>query len=377
MKGRYIKPRRRNTSQTSLDGDNCAGSTCTKYVHCKRSTVIQSTMVTGVCQDVGSRPPWRSPRLSCLLVVVAVLTGLPSTRGDCAAVHPKCYCGDFNYGGGRDYGYTIVCEHMGNITQVPQFKAVSTVYDALMIKKARLSTVQRGAFNGLKVKKIFLHSISIKSVKSGAFYGVSNLLEITIYGNQIDTIATDAFNDLKQLKILKLISNRLTMVLAAWWTQMPLLEELSLGHNSFGNIPDDAFDGLNQLKILDMAGNELTTVNVAWWSDIPSLEKLRLRYNTIRLLADDAFKGLKQLKKLDLASMRLEKVSVAWWREMPALEELNVGYNTKLTFTDGVFSGANQIKILRLDHTKLTSMSAAWWIQMPLLEELSFTHDFL
>ena len=113
-------------------------------------------MVTGVCRDVGSRPPWRCPRLSCLLVVVAVLTGLPSTRGDCAAVHPKCYCGNFNYGGDRDYGYSIVCKDMGDITQVPQFKASSTVYGALMFNGTRLLTVQRGAFNGLKVKRYFL-----------------------------------------------------------------------------------------------------------------------------------------------------------------------------------------------------------------------------
>ena len=306
-----------------------------------------------------------------------MLTGLPSTRGDCAAVHPKCYCGVFNYGGDRNYGYSIVCKDMGNITQVPQFKAVSTVYDALMIKKARLSTVQRGAFNGLKVKKILLERIGIKSVQPGAFYGVGELLEISVTSNQIDTIAADAFHDLKQLKTLKLRLNRLTKVHAAWWTQMPLLEELDLGYNSLANIPDDAFEGLNQLKELDMDDTSLTTVNAAWWRGMPSLETLWLRDNTFRLLADGAFNGLKQLKKLEIGSTQLLKLSAAWWREMPALEDLDMSYNWQVTFTDGVFSGMNQLKKLRLDGTTLTSVSATWWSDMPLLEELLLNQNYL
>ena len=97
--------------------------------------------------------------LSWLVTIVVMMTVVPSIRGDCAAVHPNCVCRSNN----------IYCHDLGDISQVPKFKHSNTVYGKLEISgNTTLSTVQTGAFNGLKVKELSLSAIGITAIQSGA-----------------------------------------------------------------------------------------------------------------------------------------------------------------------------------------------------------------
>ncbi|MEG7522027.1 MAG: leucine-rich repeat domain-containing protein [Chromatiales bacterium] len=132
---------------------------------------------------------------------------------------------------------------------MPAFTASSTVYDLLTINGGTtLATVQRGAFNGMKVKEISLWSIGVTTIQSGAFHDVGDLVKLSLYNNQMETIPDDAFNGLKQLKTLCLCSNPLKTVNASWCSQMPALEMLQLQNNQLETIQDGAFNGLNQLN---------------------------------------------------------------------------------------------------------------------------------
>ena len=137
--------------------------------------------------------------LSWLVTIVVMMTVMPSIRGDCAAVHPKCVC-RYN---------SIFYKDLGDISQIPQFKHSNTVYRSLRISgKTALSTVQTGAFNGLKVEQIYLSYIGITAIQSGAFSDLNYTLEsLSLSSNILKTIPADCFDGLGQLKTLLLENN--------------------------------------------------------------------------------------------------------------------------------------------------------------------------
>ena len=278
--------------------------------------------MTGVYRDVGSRPSWRPPRLLCLLVVVAVLTVLPSTRGDCAAVHPKCYCG------GTGYHYSIVCKDMGHISQVPPFTASNTSYDTLEITGGEtgttLLTLQTGAFAGITVREIKLVSIGLTAIQSWAFIGVGALHELYIYGNQLTEIADNAFNGLDELTRFFLVEGNLKTVSAAWLSQMPELVFLSFSSNQLETIPVGTFEGLNKLQTLYLSYNRLTRVSAAWRGHLPALQTLVLGNNEIESIEEGAFDDFNNLGRLNIRNNRLKTLNADLIQNMPHLYVLYI-----------------------------------------------------
>ena len=145
--------------------------------------------------------PWQRRRLSCLLAVVAVLAAaVPTpTLEDCPATNPHCQCkGTFS----------ITCENMGNISQVPPWTPSSNVYYYLRMKSGTngtttLSTIQTAAFKGLKTQRLFLEYIGLTTVQSRAFSELGDVLIMShIEHNPIETFQEGAFDGLDQLELL-------------------------------------------------------------------------------------------------------------------------------------------------------------------------------
>ena len=159
-----------------------------------------------------------------LVTIVVMMTVVPSIRGDCPAVDPKCECRGVDI---------IFCKDLGDVSRVPQFKHSNTVYDKLEISgKTKLSTVPTGSFNGLKVKEIRLENIGITAIQAGAFSDLNDTLEILYLDlNQLETIPEDAFQGINLLKTLWLHNNRLKTLSYALVQNKPHLESLTLYGN--------------------------------------------------------------------------------------------------------------------------------------------------
>ena len=247
------------------------------------------------------------------------MTVVPSIRGDCPAVHPKCVC----RGGG------IKCYDLGNVSQVPTFKHSNTVYNSLVIGgKTTLSTVQTGAFNGLKVRSLTLASIGITAIQSGVFSHLSDTLEqLSLHDNELKTMPGDSFDGLGQLRVLYLGNNYFKTVIPAWFSQLPLLDHLDLSENKLETIPDKSFNKLHKLEVLHLYNNGLETVNTACFSQLTALEELYLYKNQLAFIQNDAFKDLIQLKYLWLNQNRLKTLSSAVVQNKPHLVQLTLNGN--------------------------------------------------
>ena len=229
----------------------------------------------GVC--LAFQQPWQRRRLSCLLAVIAVLmAAVPTpTIGDCPATNPDCQCkGTFS----------ITCENMGNLSQVPPWTPSSNVYYYLRIQSGTsgttLSTIQTAAFKGVKTQRLFLEYIGLTTVQSRAFSELGDVLIILyIQHNPIETFQKGAFDGLNQLELLWLAPNRLKSVSAEWWGQLPALGRLFIHYNEIDTILDGAFNNLTQLKTLDLAFNRLKTVRYDFLRYLVHLEVLYLEKN--------------------------------------------------------------------------------------------------
>ena len=191
---------------------------------------------TDVCRCIESEQLWCPFRQSCMLALIAMLAvaSLPSTHGDCPAVDPHCYCSNGS----------IYCNNLGVISQVPPFNRSSTTYRRLKISgETTLSTLQAGAFEGVKVTRLILSHLSITTIKPGAFFGVGNILyTLILTSNHLNMITDEAFGGINQLRNLYLDKNHLT-VNAAWLSQLTQLDYLILSDNRLETIPHDAFNG--------------------------------------------------------------------------------------------------------------------------------------
>ena len=305
------------------------------------------------------------PHLSWLVTIVVMMTVVSSIRGDCAAVHPNCYCS----------GSNIYCKDMGAVSQVPTFKHSNTVYRALVISgNTTLSTVQTGAFNGLKVEQIFLSSIAITAIQSGAFSDLSDTLEsLYLDHNKLETMPEDVFGGLGQLKNLYLPNNQFKTVIPAWFNPLPALEHLSLSLNQFETIPDKTFNKLHKLRKLELSANQLKTVSAVWFSQLTALETLYFDNNQFESIPDDTFKTLNQLVNLYLYGNRLNKLSKALFSHTPALQILHLGGNHLRTIPDDTFDDLHQLKYLSLWYNFLTTVKTAWFRQLTNLETLKLS----
>ena len=308
------------------------------------------------------------PYLSWLVTIVVMMTVVPSIRGECASVHPNCVCRSNN----------IYCHDLGDISQVPTFKHSNTVYGLLVISgDTTLSTVQTGAFDGLKVKELSLTFIHITATQSGPFSDLSDTLEsLSLNNNKLETMPEDVFDGLSKLKKLSLAWNQLKIVSPAWFSQLPALEHLDLTGNDFETIPDKSFDKLHKLKVLALSSNRLKTVSAAWFSQLTALEGLYLSDNQFEFIQDEAFKTLNQLVRLELFfNSRLKEISKVLFSHTPALQILDIGVNRLLMIPDDIFNDLHQLKELSLRYNDLTTVKTAWFRQLTNLEHLDLSNN--
>ena len=285
-------------------------------------TLNKLNIVTGACNDVGPELPRRTFRLRLLYLLVVAVLLIPATDGQCPAIDKHCYCRDNE----------LVCENLGEISQVPPFRPYNTTYRTLKITgETTLKTVQANAFRGVKVKGIELNRLGLKTIEPRAFSGLGDILErLDLGDNELETIPNDAFYALNQsLVYLWLNDNRLKTVSRALFSNVMHLKSLHIARNQLKLIPNDAFYSLSQsLVSLQAEHNGLTTLDPALLRHMEHLERLSLHDNQLKSLSDDTFDGCKQsLKYLYLSDNPLTTLRSAIFSRLVKLELLTLHRN--------------------------------------------------
>ncbi|XP_018409797.1 PREDICTED: toll-like receptor 5 [Nanorana parkeri] len=140
--------------------------------------------------------------------------------------------------------------------------------------------------------------------------------------------------ELESLKTLLLSSNKLSCCSAASKSiSKSKLHYLDLSDNDLGQIWNsgqcsDIFTNLELLEILSLSKNQITSIPEELFSGLKGLSFLDLSRNNLRLIQGELFTGLKELKTLNLGSNNLVTLSSSSFQSLTSLQTLDLSQVT-------------------------------------------------
>lgn len=174
----------------------------------------------------------------------------------------------------------------------------------LEINRSGITRLDKDAFRGVDPQYVFSVSFSandIKVIGNETFYGFSNVANIDLSYNLLDSLEFLTLPDLGSLRSLNLASNAIQTVQTSVFAKMISLRTLNLSGNCITDI-DGGFGMLPVLLYLDLAQNKLSVVNDIALDKCYQLVKLWLQDNRIGEIHAKAFRGTLFLKFLDLSN---------------------------------------------------------------------------
>ena len=245
-----------------------------------------------------------------------------------------------------------------------------------------------------------LYGLGLTALESGAFDGLSNLIQLDLRGNRITALLPNAFSGLSSLRTLYLSGNPLVELPPGVFDGLPRLHELRLngiglqtlrrgafnglsglealylGDNNLTRLPPGVFESLPNLTNLGMWGNEFTKLEPDWFRGLSSLTWLNLGRAALKTIDPDAFNELTNLESLYLDHGELTAIGSGAFRELPNLVDLALEGNDQLTTIEtGAFHGLSNLENLSLTDHQLKTLHPGLLGGLPNLRELNLSGD--
>lgn len=173
--------------------------------------------------------------------------------------------------------------------------------------------------------------------------------------NVIAKISPNSFDNLPQLKILRLRGNRISLPVINKLNSFPTVEDLDLSENLLvGPLGPKTFPKMDSLKDLQLSHNSLSSIKMGALQGLMNLTSLRIQHNLIDVLEDHAFIHLTTLITLDLAHNRIVAVSGASLAHLSYLIELDLRHNFLRALTADLVQPLKSLKVLKLDDNDIS-----------------------
>ncbi|XP_057705613.1 slit homolog 3 protein isoform X1 [Corythoichthys intestinalis] len=166
-----------------------------------------------------------------------------------------------------------------------------------------LKTVPKGIPRG--AERLDLNRNNITRITKVDFSGIKNLRILHLEDNQISVVERGAFQDLRLLERLRLNRNRLTLLPELLFQSNPKLGRLDLSENQIQAVPRKAFRGITNVKNLQLDSNHISCIEDGAFRALRDLEILTLNNNNITLIPLSSFNHMPKLRTLRLHSNNL------------------------------------------------------------------------
>ncbi|XP_051942227.1 slit homolog 3 protein isoform X1 [Hippocampus zosterae] len=166
-----------------------------------------------------------------------------------------------------------------------------------------LKTVPKGIPRG--AERLDLNRNNITRVTKVDFSGLKNLRILHLEDNQISVVERGAFQDLRLLERLRLNRNRLALLPELLFQSNPKLGRLDLSENQIQAVPRKAFRGITSVKNLQLDSNHISCIEDGAFRALRDLEILTLNNNNITLIPLSSFNHMPKLRTLRLHSNNL------------------------------------------------------------------------
>lgn len=176
--------------------------------------------------------------------------------------------------------------------------------------------------NPENLQKIQLEYQNLTKIKSSAFSGAFNLVEIDLDHNQILYIGEDALFDLQNLTILSLTKNNLTIIRSNTFAGVINLRRLHLNQNKIEHIEDGALNLPNLENIL-LQNNRLKKLSGSMFIGTPRLKEAVFEENELMQI-NEAFTHLHGLEVLILDYNQIEDINLMKFAHLTELNQLSL-----------------------------------------------------
>ena len=185
-----------------------------------------------------------------------------------------------------------------------------------------------------QVRGLLLDNNSVTVLENDSFVsrGLTELENLQADFCQIGTIELGALNGLTKLIYLSMWGNELSEIIPGTFEKVGRLEYLYLDHNRIEHLEADVFSGLNNLKYLFLTNNKLQYLHSDIFLGLPKLESVYVGNNKrLKVPTDGHFINSHSLSSLNISDCNITSVSVETFVNASALERLDLSYNNLRT----------------------------------------------
>uniref|UniRef100_A0A6A7FTQ7 Chaoptin-like n=3 Tax=Hirondellea gigas TaxID=1518452 RepID=A0A6A7FTQ7_9CRUS len=267
---------------------------------------------------------------------------------------------------------------LNRLNEIPllDFPSVSS----LILSKNNISMIDHDTFMRLPdLKELDLSENAISALPNNVLYPLSKLLQINLRKNFLTTLQPGQFNE-SIINVINLSGNMIESIQSNAFQDLLFIHTLDLGSNKIKRIDDDAFYNTPYLHILKINDNQLSTFKEEYFSmSIPvprtELRLLDLSGNDIMFLQAPAFKLLSKLTWLSLAKNRLSLFPADVVQILPDLQYINLEHNEIDRLNDNDFANSRRLKDINLSHNNIRQVAEMAMQNSTQLQKIDLSHN--
>ena len=222
----------------------------------------------------------------------------------------------------------------------------------LVLVKDNISSIVSNYFKELKqLEELILSKNSLQSLLNGTFEGIPNLRTLILDGNRFETLPSENICLLKKLQLLDLNLNKLPRIeFGDCFTDLKNLYSVDLSGNPIDKIEAGDLDGLRKspVSILYLREMRLTQLSAKVFKYLRHLKVISIKNNKMKYLQSDLFKYVPGITSLSLKGNKLNRIPSVTIATLTSLEMLDVGRtNIRITALGSEFR--RFVNLTRLD----------------------------
>ena len=227
---------------------------------------------------------------------------------------------------------------------------------------------------------LYLEDNQIKTIESNSFENLGQLRELRMSYNNILTLESDAFNGLVNLQKLKLYNNNINTLPGTIFSPLVRLVSLDLGKNNLNTIQytKDIFSSLVAVVFLNLADNQCSYIQKDIFKPMLSLKYLHLERNNLGSLFAEDYGGelledLKKLEELHIMNNNVGSLPGPMLKNQLSLALLNASHNKISTWDPNFFKSAQKLSTLDLSYNLIATVKQAHLHDLNNLKYLNLT----
>ncbi|XP_059683872.1 reticulon-4 receptor [Gavia stellata] len=221
---------------------------------------------------------------------------------------------------------TISCQQQG-LTAIPTEIPIQS--QRIFLHNNKITLVRSTSFTSCRNMTIlWIHSNNISLIEPGAFYGLNKLEELDLSDNtNLKSINPVTFRGLVHLHTLHLDRCGLLELSTGLFRGLFSLQYLYLQDNNLQNLLDDTFIDLANLTYLFLHGNKIKTLSENVFRGLINLDRLLLHQNRVSLVHRRSFHDLGKVMTLYLFNNNLTVLTGETMAPLVSLQYLRLNGN--------------------------------------------------